>query len=96
MKPIAALIALGLVRPWGARLPSRAWLVAAWGTAAILLLYGALGWIQAVLWATGIHDIPASIGARAARWKLIFWDPFWMLGGVLFLWAVRGHRAVRG
>ena len=63
-------------------------MIVGWVTAGSLLLYGGLGWLQAAFWETGVHDIPASVGAKAARWKLIFWDPFWLLGGVLFLLAV--------
>jgi len=95
LKLLAAVIALALVRPWGARVPRRGLLVAASVTAGFLLLYGGLGWLQALLWETGVQDIPASVGARAARWKLIFWEPFWVLGGVLFLLAVRQFRRQR-
>ena len=95
LKVVAGAIALALVRPWGARLPRRLLLAAAWATAALLLLYGGLGLIQAVLWETGAQDVPASVGPRAARWKLVFWDPFWLLGGVLFLVAVRAHAGGR-
>jgi len=89
LKVLAGLIALALVRRWDGRTSRRMLLVAAWVTAGILLLYGGLGWIQSLLWEIGVQDIPVSVGARAARWKLIFWDPFWILGGVLFLVAVR-------
>jgi hypothetical protein len=72
-------------------------LLAAWVVAGGLLLYGGVVWIQALLWETGVQDTPASVGATAARWKLIFWEPFWVLGGVLSLLAIRniskGRRA---
>ena len=92
LKVVAGVIALALVRPWGRRIPRRALLVLAGGTAGLLLLYGGLGWAQAVLWETGVHEIPASVGATASRWKLLFWEPFWLLGGVLFLLAVLQFR----
>ncbi len=92
LKVVAGGIALALVRRFGRRIPRRVLLVLAGGTAAILLLYGGLGWLQAVLWETGAHDIPAEVGPTAARWKLVFWDPFWFLGGVLFLWAAVEFR----
>jgi hypothetical protein len=88
LKVVAGLVALALVRPWGRRLPPRLVRWAASATAGLLLLYGTLGWVQAILWETGVHDIPSEVGAIAARWKLIFWEPFWMLGGLLFLLAV--------
>jgi len=89
LKIVAGLIALALVRPVGRRVSRRPLLIAGWAAAGILLLYGGLNWVQAVLWESGLQDIPASVGATAARWKLIFWDPFWLLGGVLFLLGVR-------
>jgi len=95
LKVLAGVIALALVQDWGGRIPRRALLVVAWTTAGFLLLYGGLGWVQALAWRTGIQDIPASVGAKAARWKLFVWDPFWVLGGVLFVLAVRQFQRRR-
>ncbi len=95
LKVLAGLIALALLPRWGGRLPRRALLVVAWVTTGFLLLYGGLGWIQTLLWEIGVQDIPVSVGARAAQWKLAFWDPFWILGGVLFLLAVRQFQRWR-
>jgi hypothetical protein len=89
LKLVAGLIALALVLPLGRRIPRRPLLIVGWVTAVILLLYGSLGWLQALLWETGVQTVPAAVGPRAARWKLIFWDPFWTLGGSLFLISVR-------
>jgi hypothetical protein len=85
---LAAVIALAFILPLGRKISRRLLLVVGWVAAGSLLLYGGLGWLQAAFWETGVHDIPASVGAKAAWWKLIFWDPFWLLGGVLFLLAV--------
>ncbi|MEA2900587.1 MAG: hypothetical protein QOH36_474 [Actinomycetota bacterium] len=92
LKVAAGVIALALVRPFGRKVPRRVRLVVAGGIAVLLLLYGGLGWVESLLWETGVVDIPASVGADAARWKLAFWDPFWLLGGVLFLVAVVQFR----
>jgi hypothetical protein len=89
LKVVAGLIALAFVLPAGRRMPRRLLLVVGWATAVVLVLYGGLGWVQAVLWETGVFDIPAAVGPQAARWKLLFWDPFWIVGGLLFLLAVR-------
>ena len=90
LKVVAGVIALALVRPLGRRVPRRVLSVLAGGAAALLLLYGGLGWVQAVLWETGVHDIPASVGSTAARWKLIFWDP--PASAACFLWAAMEFR----
>ncbi len=92
-KVLAGLIALGFVLPQGRRIPRRPLLVVGWITAGSLLLYGGVGWVQALLWETGVHDIPPSVGAEASHWKLVFWDPFWLAGGLLFFLAVwKFHR----
>ena len=93
LKVVAGVVALAFVLSPGRRIPRRSLLVVGWAAALFLLLYGGLGWMQAVLWETGVQDIPASVGARASRWKLIFWDPFWILGGLLFLFAVREFQS---
>lgn len=92
LKVVAGLIALALVRPFGRRIPRPFLAVGVWTTAMLLLLYGGLGWVQALLWEIGMVDIPAAVGADAARWKLALWDPFWLLGGVLFLVAALQFR----
>lgn len=92
LKVAAGVLALALVRPFGRRVPRVVVKGAGWGTAVTLLLYGGLGWVQALLWETGAVDIPRSVGAQAATWKLLFWDPFWLLGGALFLWAMVEFR----
>ncbi len=33
----------------------------------------------------GAVDTPESLGERAGRWHLGFWDPVWIAGGVLLL-----------
>ena len=96
LKVVAGLLALALVRPFGRRIPRRLRAVGVWVTAVLLLLYGGLGWVQALLWEIGVADIPASVGAVAARWKLAFWDPFWLLGGALFLVAALQFRRSKG
>jgi hypothetical protein len=93
MKAFAAMVAMALVLPMGRRIPRRPLLIVGWTAVVTLLLYGGVGWLQALLWETNLQPIPAAVGARAARWKLIFWDPFWVLGGLLFLVAVRQFQS---
>jgi hypothetical protein len=45
----------------------------------------------------GVLDIPAGLGEASARWHLVLWDPWWLLGGVLLglaTWVFQ--RASRG
>jgi hypothetical protein len=90
LKALIGLIALALIHVHGKRLLRRLLLIAAWGTGILLSLYGAALLIQHGLMALGSSNIPASIGSMTAvRWHLFFWDPFWLLGGILFLAAAR-------
>lgn len=88
LKLLAGVLALALVQPWGRRLPRALIRIGAWGGGILLTLYGVALLIQHGLMVAGVADLPASIGSMAAaRWHLFFWDPFWLLGGILFLAA---------
>ncbi len=84
LKLIVALIALALVRPWGRAIPRRLLLAAAWCASAIMTVYeGVASLIQHALMVAGVVATPEGLGARSARWHLILWDPWWLLGGLL-------------
>ncbi|WP_294084990.1 DUF3995 domain-containing protein [Sphaerobacter sp.] len=85
LKVAAALLGLALVRPWGRHLPRWLLLVAGWGAVAVMAVYeGAASLAQHALMVAGVIDIPAGLGPTAARWHLALWDPWWLLGGILF------------
>lgn len=93
LKIALGALALALVQPWGRRLPRRLLMLAVWGIGIGLTLYGIALLVQHALILAGATDIPASIGSmNAVRWHLFFWDPFWLVGGVLFLSAARASR----
>jgi predicted MFS family arabinose efflux permease len=86
LKFAGGVLALALVHR---RAPRRLLLVAAWGAAALLLLYAVANLVQHGLIVAGAIEMPAGLGDTAARWHLLFWDPFWLLGGVLTALAAR-------
>ena len=86
MKVMAAGLAVALARPARHRLLRRVALMFGWGVGVLCVLYGGAQLVQAALWEAGAHDVPANIGARAARWKFLF-DSVWLLGGALFILA---------
>jgi Protein of unknown function (DUF3995) len=84
LKVLGAVLALALVMPWGGRLPRRLLLIAAWAVGLGLLAYALANFVQHGLMKSGAIDTPEALGSSAATWHLLFWDPFWLLGGVLF------------
>ena len=59
-------------------------LVATWGTGALLVLDGGVNLAVRGLIAIGVTNTPESMHSMAARWHLLLWDPWWLLGGLLF------------
>jgi Protein of unknown function (DUF3995) len=51
---------------------------------ALLVLYGAAEFVDHLLMVTGAIDTPPDLGSTAAAWHLALWDPWFVLGGVLF------------
>ncbi len=81
---------LALVQHWGRKIPRRQLLVARGIAVAIMGIYeGAASWVQHALMVAGVIDIPAGLGRRSAYWHLVFWDPWWLVGGLLFGLATR-------
>ena len=92
LKALAGMLALALVRPWGRLLPQRMLIAAAWAAGLLLTLYGGANMVDHGRMVAGLRDTPAVLGEQAARWHLLWWDPVWLLGGVLFLAAAQHHR----
>jgi len=89
LKVLAGVFALALVSPWGRRLMR----TLAWIGGGGLLLYSIALLVQHGLMAVGVIERAASLSASELRWHLWFWDPFWLLGGILFTVAARACDA---
>jgi hypothetical protein len=61
--------------------------LATWPAGVLLALYGVALLVQHGLMAAGVTDIPSGLGRTALLWHLLVWDPFWLLGGILFALA---------
>ncbi|MFH8379909.1 DUF3995 domain-containing protein [Kitasatospora sp. NPDC018058] len=87
---LAAVLALALVRPWGARLPARPLAVALWGTTALLLVHAAPSvsdWAALAFGSRTTSDFDAM-----GRFATLLYEPFFMTGGLLFALAALGRR----
>ena len=90
----AAALALALVRPWGRRFPRWLLLSAAWGTSALFVVHAVPTAIDAATLALGrrTRDLTAE-----DRFSLFLYEPWFLLGGVLFGAAAWYHmRGSRG
>src|SRR5262249_15498071 len=79
----AGLLAIALVRTGQSRLLHRLLLAAAWVGGVGLCLYGGLGIVSDLLHVAGIIDDPAT--RKWFFWYLVLWDPWWVLGGGLYV-----------
>lgn len=52
-----------------------------------LFLYGLLNFITITLSAINILDF--DLDSSATFWRLVFWEPFWMFGGICYFFSVR-------
>lgn len=86
---VAAVLALALVRPWGASLPHRVLLIGAWGACVLLSLRGSVGLIQALVFMLGGSDDELS------RIGLVF-EPLFLVGGILFGLAAWQYQRTAG
>ncbi|MEW9675157.1 DUF3995 domain-containing protein [Lentibacillus sp. L22] len=85
---MAGLLALAFTNSWGRIIPRWILLSAGWFIGIFLSLYGGANLFIRGLMAVGVMATPESMHSTAARWHLLFWDPWWLLGGVLFILAV--------
>ncbi|MFG3689809.1 DUF3995 domain-containing protein [Micromonospora sp. NPDC047740] len=93
LKLVAAALALALVDGRPRWLPRWMLLLAGWGAAALLSLYGVANLAQHLLIVAGLVEVPAGLGRAALPWHLLLWDPVWLSGGLLFtLAAIRYSR----
>lgn len=92
LKVLGGLLALATIQPWGRRIPHRLLLVLVAGAGVVLTLYGLAGFVEKALMLSGVVDIPDSMGEGPARWYLLLWEPWWILGGVLFLLTANAMR----
>ncbi len=90
LKVLAGLLALSLIQRWGEAFP--VWLrrTGVWGVGLVLTLYSGANLGARGLMALGVLETPASMRSVAATWHLILWDPWFLLGGALFLAAAWG------
>jgi len=94
LKVLAGLLALSLVQRWGDVFPRWLRRTGVWSVGLVLTLYGGANLAVRALMALGVLETPPSMRSAAATWHLILWDPWFLLGGVLFLAAAWSYAVV--
>lgn len=84
VKVAVGLLALALVRPWGPRL-FRRWmlLLAGWGAATVLVLYGGVQLAVQLLVVAGAISTSEDMDWRGFYGHLYLWDPWFVIWGIL-------------
>jgi Protein of unknown function (DUF3995) len=90
-KTLLAGLALALGRPIAGRV-GRLVRLAGWVAGVAFVLYGAVGLVEFLSMGLGISTTPASVGSRAVPWYIFFWEPVWVIGGLLLVVATRAAR----
>lgn len=87
VKVVAGFGALTLARPWLLWMPRAIKLVATWSGGAGLALYGSIQIIVGALVLGNLLRPTGPVDWSGLRWHVLLWDPWWALGGLLFLLA---------
>ncbi|WP_104482429.1 DUF3995 domain-containing protein [Actinokineospora auranticolor] len=88
------VLALALVRPFGARLARKPLLVGAWGMSVLCLVHSVPAVLQAALL---LVSGDADTLTAPERFSFFGYEPYWFVGGVLTGLAAFGYqRATRG
>ena len=94
-KVVGGLFALTLVYPWARWLSPRWKLILAWVGGAGLALYGGVQLIIEGMVLGGAMKVSGPVDWEGLRWHVWLWDPWWLLGGVLFLLAAWQYQRAR-
>lgn len=96
VKVAAGLLALALVRPWGARIGRALLLVPAAAGSLVLVLYGGAEVLVGGLVLANVITPSGPVDELALRWHVFVWDPWFVVWGVaLGIAALRYHRETR-
>ncbi|GGM69172.1 hypothetical protein GCM10012275_44480 [Longimycelium tulufanense] len=90
LKLVASVLGLAVVQQWGRRLPRGLLLVAAWGAATLLVLYGGALTVGQVLVKVGVVAAAPTMNWKAFHWHLFLWDPWFLAWGLLLAAATWG------
>ncbi|MBX7554898.1 DUF3995 domain-containing protein [Streptomyces sp. tea 10] len=89
MNLVGAVGALALVQDWGMAFPRRFVLGGAWFCAVLMICHSAPSMVDLAVFLTGQRDKPLT---GDERFSVLLYEPYWMLGGILFTFLARGFQ----
>ncbi|MFD1413062.1 DUF3995 domain-containing protein [Oceanobacillus jeddahense] len=92
VKLLGALLLLLLLVPWKNTVISKVLYYLTKIAGVFLFVYGLLNFITISMGAFAILDM--DLEAHATFWRLVFWEPFWMIGGICYFFSVKKYRSV--
>lgn len=87
IKLLGAILLLLLFVQWSNAVIKKILYYIAKTAGVLLFLYGLLNFITISM--SAINLLQFDLDAYATFWRLVFWEPFWMLGGVCYFFAVK-------
>ncbi|WP_249366790.1 MULTISPECIES: DUF3995 domain-containing protein [Neobacillus] len=87
IKLFGVIFLLMLIIRWKKQIMNRMLYYTAKIGGAFLFLYGFLNFITILL--NAFHILEFNLGPYATFWRLIFWEPYWMVGGVFYFFSVK-------
>ena len=89
IKLLGLILLLMLLVRWSKPIIARALYYVTKTIGIVLFLYGLLNFITIFLsWLNILH---LDLGTFATFWRLAFWEPFWMIGGVFYFFSIKKH-----
>ncbi|WP_067730569.1 DUF3995 domain-containing protein [Oceanobacillus damuensis] len=87
IKLVGLLLLFMLIVPWKKPFINNTLYYVTKTVGILLFLYGFLNFITITLSAFQVLDF--DLDSYATFWRLVFWEPFWMVGGVFYFCSVK-------
>ncbi|EKN63847.1 hypothetical protein BABA_24080 [Neobacillus bataviensis LMG 21833] len=92
IKLLGLLVLLMLLIQWKKPTVTKILYYVAKFAGALLFFYGFLNFVTITLSAFNILDF--DLDSYATFWRLIFWEPFWMIGGVFYFFSTKRNKSL--
>lgn len=92
IKLLGVILLLSLLVQWKKPIITRILFYVTKVVGILLFLYGFLNFVTITLSTLNILDF--DLDSYATFWRLIFWEPFWMIGGVFYFFSIKNIKSL--